>query len=780
MHALKVLEFDSIRERLRQHCETGLAEAAADRLAPSFHEDEVWSLLAATREAHELLAKESPPSLGGARDLRAAFDRAAKGGTLGGVELYQAAECLQSMRAMRVFLKGMKDRFPRLSGLVEPIPEAPRLEQTLFESIDPGGDVKDAASPALARLRQKKFATQSRIVERIQSYVSGKARDLLSDPIYTVRDGRYVIPLKAENRGKIKGVVHDTSGSGQTVYLEPDDVLQLGNALREAEAAERDEVERVLAELSAKLAGVAAAAIVGIEGTAEVDLLLAKGRLSFAWSGAPPERRSGHGVSLVDARHPLLDPETAVPLTIDVGFDLSGLLITGPNTGGKTVAIKTVGLCALIAQAGLFPPARASRLGTFTQVWADIGDEQSIAQSLSTFSGHIKNIAEALSGLGRGALVLLDEIGAGTDPAEGAALAKAVLLELQRRGASTLASTHYGELKAFAYNAEGFANAAMEFDSKTLRPTYRLLMGAPGASHALRIAERYGIPSSVIESARANLGSDHQDVAAMLEKLELAQRQARLAQSEADRRAAELRKAQAEAERKLEEAKEARRTANEKGRAEIEAELREIRLEAERLFDAMKRADVDQPAIERLRSELKTLQSAGVDLSEKYAAETPDASESSGRSLERGAAVRVKGYAQSGTLLDLPGEGQAKVQMGALKLTVPLEALSVAPTSPATLRPKARHNLGLQKAMSAQTEIHLRAMRAEDALADLERFLDDSLLAGIDQVRIVHGKGEGILRKLTRDYLRKHPHVASFREGEPAEGGQGVTVAVLK
>jgi DNA mismatch repair protein MutS2 len=779
MHALRVLEFESVRDRLRQRCETPLAAEAALELAPSFDDEVVWMLLEETREAWDFVSKQSPPSLGRVRDLRPSLQRGSKGGVLGGQELFQIGDALAAMRGLRSFLSHQRESVPGLWRHAESIPDLQRLEHLLIESVDPSGALLDAAGTQLASLRQKGRSISARLLERIQSYTSGKGRDLLSDPIYTQRDGRYVVPLKAEHRGRIRGIVHDTSASGQTIYVEPEDVLQLGNQLRENEAAVRAEEQKILAALSAKVGAVEREVGHGIEAASHLDLLFAKARLALDTGGARPERLQVSRIEIQGGRHPLLDPETVVPLDLSVGVEDS-VLITGPNTGGKTVAIKTVGLFVLMIQAGLYPPARHVRAGSFRQVWADIGDEQSIQQSLSTFSGHIKNIAEALKSLQRGALVLLDEVGAGTDPAEGAALAQALLLEMHAVGAAILASTHYGELKAFAYNTEGFQNAAMEFDAKTLRPTYRLLMGAPGASQALRIAERYGIPRPVVERAREGLSEEHQNVSGMLEKLDQAQRQARQAQSEADRRSGELRRAEQRAEEKLTEAEEVRRSVHQRATAAVEAALREIRLEAASIFEELKKAGADPAAQERARRRLKDLQEVGGDFAREIAPKPEPVGQPVQVDWTKGMSVRIEGYTQVGTLVDAPRGDNATVQLGILKMTVPVASLRPAEASAVPKPERSRTNIRLQKAQTASSEIHLRAMRAEDASDLLERFLDDAVLGGIPSVRIVHGKGEGILRRVVREVLRKHPDVASFRDGEPSEGGHGVTVAKMR
>lgn len=777
MHALQVLEYSAILERLAQSCETAMGADAALLVLPDFEPHEVWRGLDETDQAAQLVDRFPPPSLHGVRDLREAMRRARKGGDLGGIELFRAGMALRCMGEFARYIEGKKDVAPSLWEMALGIPSLPALERKLTTSLDADGEVLDSASPLLSDLRRRKLAAASRIVERIQSYVS-KHRDLLSDPLYTVRDGRYVIPLKSENRGKVPGIVHDTSSSGQTLFVEPQPVVELGNALREAEAAEREEVRRILLALSREVGQHAEEIAYGIGRIGDLDLRFAKARLGHQMGGTMPERASGSWIEIEGGRHPMLRKEEAVPLDIHVGRDRPCLLITGPNTGGKTVSIKTVGLFVLMAQSGMMVPARHVRLGPFTQVWADIGDEQSLAQSLSTFSAHLKNIAQAIKELKPGALVLLDEIGAGTDPAEGAALAKAILSHLRDHGARVLASTHYGELKAFAYEAEGFANASMEFDVKTLRPTYRLLMGSPGASHALRIAERYGIPKSVVDAAHEGLGTTQQEVSRMLEELETAQRQARRAQGEADRLAARLRDLESSAESKLDEAKEAKRKANEAARNALQETLRELRLEANRIFDTLKAA-AGPKAAQQAREDFKVLHAMGEEALAAFEVEEPTRTKPAEPvALTKGDSVHIEGYGKVGVLLETPSGKTASVQIGPLKMQVALDKLR--PTQPADMpKTSSAARMALGRAMASSTEIHLRNMRYEDAQLQLDKFLDDAVLGGLQTVRIVHGKGEGILRKMAHSALKRHKGVKSFREADANEGGQGVTIATL-
>ncbi len=757
-HALQVLEFDRITERLVSHCETPHGAELCLDLVPTFKPEEVWDRLNATNEAHQLLANDPPPSMAALHDPRQMFDRAGKGGVLDGLEVYRCAAALGVMRQLKSYLKTKHNI--GLAAYTEALPEAGKIEEKVMNSVSSGGDVLDNASPTLASLRARKAGAAQRVVERIQSYLSGKARDWLSDPIYTVRDGRYVLPMKAEYKGRIKGIVHDTSGSGATVYVEPDDVLQLGNALREIELAERDEVRRILTQLSSMLGGVAKEAIVGVDAASALDAIFARARLAYADRGSMPQRVEGCFIGLQGARHPLLETEKVVPLDIEIGQG-AGVLITGPNTGGKTVAMKSVGLAVAMAHSGLFPLALDVRLGPFSGLWADIGDEQSLQQSLSTFSGHLKNIGEALKSVTPGALVLLDELGAGTDPAEGAALAMAVLQRLNMEGCAILASTHYGELKAFAYETPGFTNAAMEFDVKTLRPTYKLLMGAAGASQALRIAERYGIPKDVVEAAREGLGRQAQNVSKMLEELDRSQKLARTAQGEADRRISELRKAEAETSRKLAEAEERRSQARQRGAEAIEDALRMIRLEAATIFETLRQSPTAE-GFAKAKQALADLDQMGHAVADEIGPKRTAKPPADLKSLQKGASVKIDGYTQTGVLLETPNGKSATVQLGAIKMTVPV--VKIRPSDEKVVAtPKARTNLGFSRAQTAQTEIHLRARRYEEAEEELTKFLDEAMLAGLPSVRIVHGKGEGILRKMTREVLRRHKGVGAFQ-----------------
>lgn len=774
MHALETLEFDAVLTLLAGHCDTPGGEALARALSPRFDDAGVWFEIERTAEACALLDK-SPVSLAGVKQLEEAVKRAAKKGTIDGASLWQVGESLRVMRSARTTLQRHATDLPKLWLLGQRLADVAKLENRLLTCLDGDGTVRDEASPELKTARQKKASTEKRITEKINSYVSGKSRDLLSDAVVTQRGGRYVIPLKAENKGKIKGIVHDTSASGQTVFIEPEDVVALGNELREAEAKERAEEQRVLTELSEEVGERADEILDGLDAVTELDLVLAKARFGQQNYACVPTKDAAATLNLKRAWHPLIPRDNAVPLDIAIGKEHDCILITGPNTGGKTVAIKTVGLAVAMAQSGMMPFAHAMKLGAFSQIWADIGDEQSLQQSLSTFSGHIKNIADAIRGIRKGALVLLDEIGAGTDPDEGAALARALLLKFQANGARVIASTHYGELKIFASNAKGFTNAAMEFDAKTLRPTYQFHLGVPGSSQAFKVAERHGVPKDVIDEALQGVRDEELDVARMIEKLERAQKQAQTAQSEADRLSARVRQLESEAEQKIKKADEARQRARSDAAEELSEALREIREEADEVFSSLKPGAAQQD-IEDARAKLKALQKRGEETKTRLRPKQ-EPREAPRQTLTKGTQVRLTNLGQKGTVIDDPKDGHVNVQVGAIKMKVKLTDLEYLGEPPQTKAKTTQSKTQLQKGLNASREIHLRQKRAEDAIEELDRFLDESVLAGLPWVRIVHGKGEGILRKITRELLQRHPHVKRFRDADPEQGGQGATIA---
>jgi len=780
---IRMLEFDAIRERLAEGALTPPARRRARELLPIAQWEAVERLLRETGEGRLLCAKGAVP-LHETGDLEPVLERARRGGVLSGEELYAVSTFLRGVQRCRQFFRGEEAAalYPLLSALAGSLQGSEELLRQLRRSVDSDGSVLDEASPELASLRRKQRALQEQIREKMNSYLRSSFSRYLQEPLITIRNGRYVLPVKQEYRHQLKGIVHDQSASGATLFVEPEPVVIMQNELSSLARQEEREVERILSQLSA-LVGQRSAELLGDwEIYTELDFILARGRLSLEMGGAAPRLfpQGSSRLHLEEARHPLL--EDPVPLNLSLGEDLRVMVITGPNTGGKTVALKTVGLMAVMAQCGLHLPAGPdSRLSVFRRIRTDIGDEQSLLQSLSTFSGHLKNIISILQEAGPGTLVLLDELGAGTDPSEGAALAMAILAELSLCGALTMVTTHINELKLFAQVEEGMQNASMEFDQETLSPTYRLLQGVPGQSNAFVIAEKLGLPERVMERGRNFLHRDHAQVEAVIASLvEERQRLSR------DSREAALKRARAESLlRELEAEREQLRAGREKIRQQAREEARQLlrrtRKEADQILRELRqiRSQGGTGALargEELRRQLHRLQEAE---------EQPGEEEEARReilppeSLAPGAAVLVGSLNRRGEILSLDGE-EALVQVGAMKVTVPVADLGRWQEEEAGKPDRERRGgYTVQKEGSVSPQIDLRGQTLDEALQAVEKFLDDALWAGLSRVTVIHGRGTGRLQEGLRRYFQEQPLVKSWRRGLPNEGGDGVTILEL-
>ncbi len=773
-HSERVLELDRVMEMVAERCSTSLGVSLISALKPSFDAEVVRVRIAQTEQALSLLRNGEPPAYGGAKDVRDAVSQAGKGSTMPGEEIFRVAETLDAMNRLRKYLNGKREESNELWRIAESMPYLPELHRDLVESVTYEGEVLDSASPALKRVRLDKNAQSRRLASRVQTLINGSLKTYLQEPIFTIRDGRYVVPVKAQYRGKVPGIVHDASGSGQTIFVEPESIVGEANKLRELEAAEREEVERVLRELSNRIGEQADPIAAGLDSIAEIDTLFAKARFGIERKCVAPKLVAGRSLKIESGHHPLIDPSISVPLDVTVGESSGSLLITGPNTGGKTVTLKMLGLYAMMIGCGMLVPAAHVEYGVFGRVWADIGDEQSLQQSLSTFSGHLRNIAAAFKDSKNGDLVLLDEVGAGTDPREGSALAQAILETLADRGVVIAASTHYGELKAFSQSDDRFCCAAMEFDVATLRPTYRLIPGASGQSHALEVSRRHGIPGDVVDLAESMLGSDAaqaREKSTELDRLLMEARREREEIAEVREGAiAVKREAEAQVEAQLEKLRKARDRAE-----QVAADaLRESREKYRELLDIAKSASASER--EMLLERAKRVED---DIRAAKAEIAPDVSAAQESALKSGMYVRIASNNQHGRILEIQKSGKVLVQVGAMKIT-----LSPTEVIPAEEKPSDRSrksmSASVHRTMSAKTEISLRQMRAESALEELDRFFDDAVLAGLPMVRIVHGKGEGVLRRVVREFLSKRSDVERVREGEPGEGGGGVTVVYLK
>jgi DNA mismatch repair protein MutS2 len=789
-NTLRVIEYDKVKALLRPCAASSLGKAHVDRMRPVRDPALARLRLAETGEACHLLETVGDAPLGGLHDVRDQVRRAAKDGVLTAPELQDIAETAACCRRLHRYLAREADAHPHLAEQGQLLPEYTHLERAVDQAISPQGEVLDAASVELARARQRIRALHERIQQELQRIISSPDMAThLQDPIITQRNGRFCVPVRAEQRNAFKGIVHDLSASGQTVFMEPLAVVELGNDLREAERREEEETYRVLAALSAIVGKVAEPLLAGIDAAGRLDLIFARAAFARQLRATPPTLNEEGIVELRQARHPLLGDD-AVPIDVMFGHEgMSTLLITGPNTGGKTVTLKTVGLCVLMAQSGMHIPAdEGSRVPIVEQVFADIGDEQSIEQSLSTFSGHMRNIVNIVKEAGPNALVLFDEIGAGTDPAEGAALAKAVLLELQQRGCRTIATTHYGELKVFAQNSPGFLNASVEFDLETLRPTYRIITGLPGSSYAFAISQRLGLPKAVIAHAKELVGEVPQAIDQVLKQAEGVRRaldRERTAAGKA-RREAEIQVAQLQ--RELQEMEAKREHALARARQQAQEIVQRARVETNALQDELKAimreyrdgahtAAATEKAHAVRRRARQTLRDLTAEVEATAPAESAPLPEEAPPALTEvtpGQTVLVRRVGHRGTVLTAgKGEQEVDVQVGIMRVRVPvsdLEAAAVAPSPPPPAKTPERH---------VQNEIHLLGLRAEEAEQRLDEYLYDALTSGHASVRIVHGFGTGVLRGMVQQVLRGHPTVRSYRAGTSQEGGGGVTIAEL-
>lgn len=782
---IEALEFNEIRRRLAAYAVTPMGRRAAENLFPSADRAVVERRLSETGEGRLLCSRTAVP-ISPVEDISPPVNRAGKGGTLQSGELAAVVRFLQGVRRwLRFFESGERaDLYPLLSALVSLFDGCAGLYRELVRCIDPDGHILDSASPALGALRRRERSLQERIREKLDSYLREPAkRRYLQEALVTIRGGRFVLPVKQEYRQYISGVVHDHSASGATLFIEPLPVVQLQNELTGVRNEAAREIERILRELSGETAAAAEPLLHDCSLYGRLDLIVARGRLSLEQNGAPPQLllEGGPQLYLEEARHPLLG-EAAVPLTVTMDESCRIMVITGPNTGGKTVTLKTIGLLAVMAQSGLHLPAsRNSVVSVFDFIRADIGDEQSIEQSLSTFSGHFKNIISILERHGPDSLALLDELGAGTDPSEGAALAMAILSTLARRGGLSVATTHINELKLFAQMQPGMQNAAMEFDRATLAPTYRLLQGIPGSSSALAIAEKLGLPSAVLSEARGYLSRGHEEVETVISSLVGKQQRLDRESSAASRereKAAALRsgleqdreRLRLKREQILQEARDEARILLRRAGATADYLIRELR----RLKDEGGTVD-DAPAVEEARRGLQQLRREVERISGPVDAPALPAGEAA-----VGKTVFVQSLQQKGEIIALEGE-QALVQVGAIRVHLPQRELRRWEGSTANRPEPLPHGGGytVQKEDAIRSEINLHGKTVEESIPLVDKLLDDALWAGLGQVTVIHGKGTGKLKEGLREYLRGHPLVKSLRGGASGEGGAGVTIVLL-
>ncbi|MCY3603205.1 MAG: endonuclease MutS2 [Chloroflexi bacterium] len=776
-HTLRVLEFDKVRAMLAGETAFSLGRELALALEPEREHEAVLALQAETAEMTAIDQMGLDVPLGGMRDLRPLIHAATIGQALEPTDLQEAAGSFDTARRARQLAERLAERTPGIAAAAEAIADFRSFVAEVQRAITPRAAVADDASPELAAVRRELRVAQGRLEQRARAALGDAVRrGVAQEELLTERNGRMVIPVKADFRGQLPGIVHDVSSSGATVFLEPMSVVETGNEVRELQLAEEREERRVLLQLSAMVGEREDEALATLEAMARLDLLRAKVLLGKRL-GADLPRADGDDswlgqwgdISLVRARHPLLQGDV-VPIDLDLSKEAPGLLITGPNTGGKTVALKTVGLLTLMAQAGLPVPCdEGSRFVTYGAIHADIGDEQSIEQSLSTFSSHMRTVGGILEAAAPGTLVLLDELGAGTDPEEGAALSRAVLETLLDRGCSIIATTHHGELKTFAQEEPRLRNASVEFDLQTLSPTFHLTIGLPGQSNAIAIARRLGIDEGVLERAEERVAPETRKLDGLLDEARrerASAAEARSREEEARREAEELRHQLAEQHRTIETEREAILG---RARREGEALVARAQRELERLARRERERTVDREAAERLQALDAEIEAAGKQATERATAWLEPVSP--------GDVVRVRDIPQQGEAVTGVGaDGRVEVRFGSMRMKVSVDRIER--TEP-KLTPPARTTVDLPPASAVAAELDLRGQRAEEAVLNFEGHLDDAFRAGLPSIRIIHGKGTGALRAAIREALARHPLVRRYETAPPQEGGDGVTIAVL-
>lgn len=775
---LRILEFHKVRHELAAHTAFTLGRERALWLEPSTDASIIENRQGETAEALDLINREGGLPLGGVRDIRQSLRKAEMGSILTPEDLLDIQSTLYGTNQARRFLLEKAEVASGLMELAQRLDPAVTLRERIEGCIGDDGEILDSASETLRSIRNRMRSLQGRIREKLESIIhSSRYQKVLQDPIITLRNGRYVIPVKTEFKGLMPGIVHDQSGSGATLFVEPAVAVEINNQLRQLEAEETEEIERILRQLTLAVSNKAKELLVSVETLGRLDFIFAKAYLAASQKATRPGLRTDGYLDIRKGRHPLLKGEV-VPLDIWLGKDFTALVITGPNTGGKTVALKTVGLLTLMAQSGLHIPAGpGTEVNVFSKIYADIGDEQSIEQNLSTFSSHMANIVRIMDEVDANSLVLLDELGAGTDPTEGAALAMALLQWFHRHGCRTVATTHYSELKAFAYMTEGLENASVQFDVETLRPTFKLEIGLPGRSNAFAIAGRLGLKDEVIDLARAHLTQEDIRIDDMIQEMEENRRKAIHERTVAERLRLQVESSTKEYERRLRELEEGKEAILAAARQEAAELLSKAKSDADELLGQLRSAEkAEREEVAReIRTELLDKRDVLIDVKPP----TPKPIKVQPERLAPGMAVYLTKLKQKGQILDLTTSGEALVQVGPLRVTLPVQELTVTEEQPQAIGSRGNVSLQTSKASTISSELDLRGMNVEEAMGKVDKYLDDALLAGLPRCRIIHGKGTGALRLAIRSHLEAHPQVKAYRLGGPGEGGDGVTVAEL-
>ncbi len=782
----RVLEYDKIIEALQEQAGSQLTRGVIANLKPLTEIHEVRDGLEETTEAVTLITHKGPLPLGNFYDIQGYLSLASKGGTLGMSELLRVLYNLSVARKVVAFLKGDLPPLPILNSMGEVLEVYPTLEEDLDRCILSEDEMSDNASSELRTIRRSIVRQNEALRSKMNQIVnSSQNKAILQDAIITIREGRYVVPVKAEHRGRVPGIIHDQSASGATLFIEPQAIVYLNNELRQLEIEERAEVARILKELSERVGEHHAGLSNNQELLVKMDLMMAKGKLSSLQKAECPRMNEEQLLSLKEARHPLIDNKAVVPINVAVGGSYRGLIITGPNTGGKTVTLKTCGLLAMMAQTGLHIPATSgSTLPIYKEIFADIGDEQSIEQSLSTFSSHMSNIVGIVGDTGKDSLILLDELGAGTDPTEGAALAISILEKLLESGGTVLATTHYTELKKYALEKSGVENASMEFDVETLSPTYRLTIGIPGKSNAFEISKKLGLSDEIIHKAKNLLEGGDLEFEQVLSAIEADKKAAEAERDEAMMLHAEMKRQKEELEKKaaslekqqtkmLNDAKEEARNIIADAKAlslDVQEELKEL-AKLESLGERNKKFDESRKRIKDAAGRYK----------ETFIKEVND-NPVNVKDIKQGDRVKVLSLGQNGEILTLPDDrGELTVQVGMMKVRVNVDDLKLIVEGKRPKKAKAGYgSMYKTKAQTVSPTLQVRGQNLDEAVDNVAKYIDDAFMAGLPAVTIIHGRGEGVLMKGIREELRHNKHVDKYRKGNYNEGGDGVTVVELK
>ena len=778
---LRVLEYYKILEMLSAHVITDMGREACMNLEPSSDPEEIFAMQAQTEEANTVLAYNGANPMAYFKDVREYLKLAAVGATLSPKALLDVAEALKASRVVRNALVTDREDTPLLTEMGSRLATNRPLEEEIFSAILSEDEISDHASTDLYNIRRHMRQINDKVRDKLNSIIrSANMQKYLQDAIITMRNGRYVVPVKAECRQFVPGLVHDQSGSGSTLFIEPMSVVEAGNELKQWIAKEKQEIERILLEFSARVAPDAPLITSNLQILSNVDMIFAKAMLGREMKAVPPKLNTEGRINLIRARHPLIDPDKVVPSNLWLGGDFSTLIITGPNTGGKTVTLKTVGLLALMTQSGMqIPASYGSEMAIFDEVFADIGDEQSIEQSLSTFSSHMTNIVNILDAVTEKSLALFDELGAGTDPTEGAALAMSILEHLLKQKVTTMATTHYSELKVFALTTRGVENASVEFNVETLRPTYRLSIGVPGKSNAFEISRKLGLPDFLIADAGERLTKDQVQFEDVIANAEYHRQVAEKERKLAEQAHIETTRLRDEAERLQKELASRREDEIRKAKAEARKIMVKAQRDAESIIADLKKVRANANVKEHELHELRGKLQSGIDANSETIAVNTE-----GQAPEKvniGDTVELVNLGVKAEILSLPdAKGECTVQAGALKLKASLKNMRMSKPDKPKNNTKKKAGGAHVSVREVERECDVRGMNVEEAILAIDMFLDGAMLNKLNEVQVIHGKGTGILRAGVQKHLRSHPGVKEFRLGRYGEGEDGVTVVTLK